>query len=94
MESLGNWRFLIQKVLVSVFIPKWLRSLGTPPQPCAYLKGVEGPLTQVVGVEQLQLVEQLNEEVGPGLVLGDERCHLRVDGLPQGLEQREVAARI
>lgn len=58
------------------------------------LEGVESPLAQVVGVEQLQLVEQLDEEVGPRLVLGDERGHLRVDGLPQGLEQGEVAARV
>ena len=64
----------------------------SPTKPCADLKGVEGPLAQVVRVEQLQLVEQLDEEVGAGLVLGDERGHLRVDGLSQGLEEREVAA--
>lgn len=57
-----------------------------------YLQGVECPLAQVVSVEQLQLVEELDEEVGPRLVLGDERGHLRVDGLPQGLEQGEVTA--
>ena len=34
------------------------------PRLCADLKGVEGPLAQVVGVQQLQLVEQLDEEVG------------------------------
>lgn len=37
-------------------------------------------------------MEELDEEVGPRLVLGDERGHLRVDGLPQGLEQGEVTA--
>lgn len=39
-------------------------------------------------------MEQLNKEVGSGLVLGDERGHLRVDGLPQGLKQGELTAGI
>ena len=45
------------------------------------LQGVDGPLAQVVRVEQLQLPEQLDQEVRAGLILGDEGGHLRVDGL-------------
>lgn len=59
-----------------------------------YLQRKERPLTQVVGVEQLQLVEELDEKVGPRLVLGYECSHLGVNGLPQSLEQGEVAAGI
>lgn len=37
-------------------------------------------------------MEKLNEEVWPWLVLGYEGSHLRVNGLPQSLEQREITA--
>lgn len=37
-------------------------------------------------------MEELDEEVWPGLVLRYQSSHLRVNGLPQGLEQGEVAA--
>lgn len=53
----------------------------------SYLQRKQCPLAQVVGVEQLQLVEELNEKVGTGLVLGYQRSHFRVDGFPQSLKQ-------
>lgn len=39
-------------------------------------------------------MEEFNEKVRSGLVLGYQSSHLRVNGLPQRLEQREVTARI
>lgn len=37
-------------------------------------------------------MEELDEKVWTGLILGYQSSHLRVDGLPQSLEQWEVAA--
>lgn len=37
-------------------------------------------------------MEELDQKVRSGLVLGYQGRHLRVDGLPQRLEQREVTA--
>lgn len=58
----------------------------------AYLEGIQCPLAQVVRVEQLQFVEELNEKVWPGLILGYQSSYFRVNGLPQRFKQWEVTA--
>lgn len=59
-----------------------------------HLQGKQRPLSQVVGVEQLELVEKLDEKMWARLILGYQRGDLRVDGFPQRLEEGEVTAGI
>ena len=50
------------------------------------LEVVEGPLAKVVCGEHLKLTEQLNKKVRPRLVVGNERSHLRVYGIPESVK--------
>ena len=56
-----------------------------------FLKGKDGALAHEVGGHALQLTEELQQVLGPTLVLRDECGHLRVDRLPQLLKQVQFA---
>lgn len=52
---------------------------------------VQDSLTEIIRAQSLQLSEQLDQEVGPVLILRDQCGYFRVDGFSQCLKQGKVS---
>lgn len=52
---------------------------------------VQDSLTEIIRAQPLQLSEQLDQEVGPVLILRDQCGYFRVDGFSQCLKQGKVS---